>query len=134
LREHLATDARLYVSDRRWVKIVWLLRVAAASEGRGAIGLWDLLLLPWPDRTRCRARPPWPTGCGAPRRARGLRAGAPDARRAGLRGQLEAEQKANDLDYDDAGTAEIFAAEGVAGMAELADRSATPRAGRVRCA
>ena len=46
LRQYLGTE-QLYVSDRRWVKIVWLLRVAAASEGRPAVALWDLLLLPW---------------------------------------------------------------------------------------
>ena len=46
LRNHLA-DESIYVSDRRWVKIMWLLKVAAASEGRAEICLWDLGLLPW---------------------------------------------------------------------------------------
>ncbi|MDZ4251552.1 MAG: AAA family ATPase, partial [Sulfuritalea sp.] len=46
LRERFAGQ-QVYVSDRRWVKIVWLLRVAAASEDRAVVALWDLLLLPW---------------------------------------------------------------------------------------
>jgi MoxR-like ATPase len=50
------------VSDRRWVKTVWLLRVAAASEGRASVALWDLLLLPWLTAPMRRARPPSPTG------------------------------------------------------------------------
>jgi len=38
---------QVYVSDRRWMKIVWLLRTAAATEGRGELAVWDLWLLPW---------------------------------------------------------------------------------------
>ena len=34
------------VSDRRWVKIVWLMKTAAACEGRAQVVLWDLCLLP----------------------------------------------------------------------------------------
>lgn len=103
LRAELASDG-LYVSDRRWVKTVWLLRVAAASEGRSAIGLWDLLLLP-----AC-------IGSDAERQAAiadGLHArlGVREAFAPGrltrmvqaFEAQLETEQKANDLDYDDAG-------------------------------
>jgi MoxR-like ATPase len=37
---------KVYVSDRRWVKIRSLLSVAAACEGRPALKLWDLWLLP----------------------------------------------------------------------------------------
>src|SRR5574337_722877 len=36
-----------YVSDRRWVKIVGLLRIAAATEVRQIVSQWDLWLLPW---------------------------------------------------------------------------------------
>ncbi len=46
LRAWLAGRAR-YVSDRRWVKIAHLLRVAAASEGRAAASEWDLGLVPY---------------------------------------------------------------------------------------
>jgi MoxR-like ATPase len=46
LRNHLAGGA-IYVSDRRWTKIVWLLKIAAAAEERCALRLWDLCLLPW---------------------------------------------------------------------------------------
>jgi len=37
----------VYVSDRRWMKIVWLLKTAAATEGRRELAVWDLWLLPW---------------------------------------------------------------------------------------
>jgi MoxR-like ATPase len=40
-------DAGAYVSDRRWVKSVGLLRTAAASEGRDRVSVWDLGLLSW---------------------------------------------------------------------------------------
>jgi MoxR-like ATPase len=46
LRKDLAGGA-IYVSDRRWMKIVWLLKVAAATEGRARLAVWDLWLLPW---------------------------------------------------------------------------------------
>jgi MoxR-like ATPase len=39
------SEKRLYVSDRRWVKIVGLLRVAASTEGREMVLLPDLELL-----------------------------------------------------------------------------------------
>lgn len=46
LRALLAGE-QVYVSDRRWVKVAWLLKVAAASEQRPAVAVWDLWLLPW---------------------------------------------------------------------------------------
>jgi MoxR-like ATPase len=46
LRTHLESG-QVYVSDRRWMKIVWLLKTAAATEGRGELSVWDLWLLPW---------------------------------------------------------------------------------------
>jgi MoxR-like ATPase len=61
LRQHFAS-LPLTVSDRRWVRLVWLLRVAAASEGRASVALWDLLLLPWltaPDAPRQAAVADW---------------------------------------------------------------------------
>jgi len=46
LRAHLQGGV-VYVSDRRWMKIVWLLKTAAATEGRNELVVWDLWLLPW---------------------------------------------------------------------------------------
>jgi MoxR-like ATPase len=46
LRQHLEANS-MYVSDRRWTKIVRLLKAAAATEGRAQLRIWDLWLLPW---------------------------------------------------------------------------------------
>jgi MoxR-like ATPase len=46
LRLHLEEQS-VYVSDRRWMKIAWLLRTAAATEGRAQVSVWDLWLVPW---------------------------------------------------------------------------------------
>ncbi len=94
----------LYVSDRRWVKIVHLLKTAAVTDGRASVSLWDLALLPW---------------CTAPDAQSQARVADWLAARLGVReavspqrltnvvkafeAQLEAEQNANDLDYDEAG-------------------------------
>lgn len=120
LRTHLAAEGG-YVSDRRWVKTLWLLRVAAASEGRSALRVWDLLLLPAcvaPDATRQAAVGDWLTrhlgvgeSCAPARLARVVQA---------FEAQLEAERKANDLDYDDAGRLRFSASELSAGGTELA--------------
>jgi len=103
LRARLAAD-QAYVSDRRWVKIAWLLKVAAATEGRQAVSLWDLWLLPWctaPDAARQAAVAAWLSarlGLGEatspPRLTRVVEA---------FEAQLEAEQAADDLDYDEDG-------------------------------
>ena len=103
LRLHFNAE-QLYVSDRRWVKIVWLLRIAAASEGRIMVSLWDLLLLPWvtaPDAERQKAVADWLTSrlsvheAFSPiRLTRVIEA---------FEVQLDAEMKANELDYDDSG-------------------------------
>ncbi|MBP5986000.1 MAG: AAA family ATPase [Azonexus sp.] len=103
LRGQFAAE-QTYVSDRRWVKIVRLLRMAAASEGRQAIQLWDLLLLPWctaPDAPRQKAVSDWlqtrlgvRTAFSPPRLSRVVEA---------FEAQLDAEMKANDLDYDESG-------------------------------
>lgn len=118
LRAHLAGEGA-YVSDRRWVKMVALLRAAAAAEGRGAIGLWDLLLLPaciGPDAERQAAVADW-------LQARlGVREAFAPARLTrvvqAFEGQLEAERKANDLDYDDAGRLRFSQSEMAANLAE----------------
>ncbi|WP_439535734.1 AAA family ATPase [Methyloversatilis sp.] len=118
LRTHLAAEGG-YVSDRRWVKTLWLLRVAAASEGRSTLRVWDLLLLPAcvaPDAPRQAAVADWLTrhlgvgeSCAPARLARVVQA---------FEAQLEAEQKANDLDYDDAGRLRFSASDLSAGMAD----------------
>lgn len=103
LREHLRAG-QVHVSDRRWVKIVGLLQMAAASDGRDEIGRWDLWLLPWcvaADAATATQVDDWlcaRLGLG------------PDAEPLRLlrvveafEAQLEAEQNANDLDYDESG-------------------------------
>lgn len=103
LRQHLG-DSALAVSDRRWVQIAGLLRVAAASEGRSAVALWDLLLLPWltaPDATRQKQVADWLAARLGVREAfapeRLTRVVEAFAR------QLDTELQANDLDYDASG-------------------------------
>lgn len=122
LRAHLAA-AGIYVSDRRWVKAAQLLRVAAASEGRDAVSVWDLLLLPWctaPDAPRQAALGDWlgarlgvREAFAPPRVARIVEA---------FEAQLEAERNANDLDYDESGRLR-FSAE------DLADRIGDAKGG-----
>lgn len=103
LRQHFAAN-QFYVSDRRWVKIVWLLRVAAACEERTEVALWDLLLLPWltaPDAPRQAQVADWLAA-----RLGVLEAFSP-ARLTrvveAFEAQLSAELMANDLDYDESG-------------------------------
>ncbi|WP_342620464.1 AAA family ATPase [Rhodoferax sp. GW822-FHT02A01] len=116
LRAYLvAEDLRVAVSDRRWVKIIGLLRVAAATEGRTAVALWDLLLLPWltaPDDVRQSAVADWLTS------RLGVRQAFAPARLTliveAFERTLDAEQKANDLDYDEAGRLH-FSATDIAG-------------------
>lgn len=111
LRQHFAAE-QIYVSDRRWVKIVRLLRVAAASEGRQAIAVWDLLLLPWvtaPDAPRQAAVADWLAA------RLGVREALSPARLtrvvAAFETQLNAELMANDLDYDESGRLRFSATE-----------------------
>ncbi len=93
-----------YVSDRRWVKIAHLLRVAAASEGRAEVAPWDLGLLPSciaADEAGRQAVADW-LACrlgvrealSPPRLTRVVEA---------FEAQLKAEREANDLDYDESG-------------------------------
>jgi MoxR-like ATPase len=103
LRAHFSANETT-VSDRRWVKIIGLLRVAAAAEGRNAICLWDLFLLPWmtaPDAARQAEVLAWLAA------RLGVRESFSPARLTrvveAFEAQLEAERKANDLDYDASG-------------------------------
>ncbi len=103
LRLRLA-GAGTYVSDRRWVKIVWLLKVAAASEGRERVVLWDLWLLPWcaaPVAESQADLADWLAG------RLGVRAALSPPRLTRVVEAFEAqagiEEQADDLDYDEAG-------------------------------
>jgi len=97
-------EAGIYVSDRRWVKIVRLLKVAAATEGRGAVSLWDLWLLPWcaaPDAASQQDVADWlasrlgvRAAVSPPRLTRVVEA---------FEAQAKLEREAEDLDYDEAG-------------------------------
>ena len=103
LREMLAAE-QVYVSDRRWVKVAWLLKVAAASEGRAAVAPWDLWLLPWcvaPSPERQSAIDAWLTGrLGLePGMAPPLLTRVVEA----FEAQAALEQEAEDLDYDESG-------------------------------
>lgn len=111
LRNHFAVE-NIYVSDRRWVKAARLLRTAAACEGRTAVALWDLLLLPCctaPDGARQAAVGDWlltrlgvREACSPPRLTRVIEA---------FEAQLDAERKANELDYDESGRLRFSATE-----------------------
>ncbi|NVO06570.1 MAG: AAA family ATPase [Rhodoferax sp.] len=111
LRQQVA-ELGLVVSDRRWVQIVGLLRVAAASEGRPAVALWDALLLPWltaPDAARQGQVADWLAArlgvreaCSPARLTRVVEA---------FERQLETELQANDLDYDASGRLNFTATE-----------------------
>ncbi len=103
LRALLAGE-QVYVSDRRWVKVAWLLKVAAASEQRAAVAIWDLWLLPWcvaPSVERQASVNEWLT------RRLGLQAGmAPPLLTRiveAFEAQAALEQQAEDLDYDETG-------------------------------
>jgi MoxR-like ATPase len=103
LRQHCAAE-QLPVSDRRWVKIVRLLRVAAAAAGRQAVATWDLLLLPFctaPDAPRQETVAAWLAA------RLGVREAIQPARLTRIveafEAQRDLEAKANDLDYDESG-------------------------------
>lgn len=113
-----------YVSDRRWVKIVWLLRIACATEGRAAVSPWDLWLLPWcvaVGRAQQDEVARWLAGrlgvreaIAPPRLTRVVEA---------FEMQLAAEREANDLDYDESGRLR-FSASDLAGEIGDAKRGA----------
>jgi MoxR-like ATPase len=111
LRQHMGAQG-VVVSDRRWVKIVALLRVAAASQARDAVALWDLLLLPWltaPDAGRQAQVADWLAA------RLGVRTAFSPARLTLLveafERQLDNERNANDLDYDESGRLKFSATE-----------------------
>ena len=127
LRQYLGTE-QLYVSDRRWVKVVWLLRVAAASEGRPAVALWDLLLLPWLtafDAARQTAVADWLAARLGVREAfspnrltRVIEA---------FEAQLDVELRANDLDYDQSGRLQFSSTDLAAIIGDPKGGAAAPR-------
>lgn len=103
LREHLGGE-KIYVSDRRWVKVVWLLKVAAATDGRAELSAWDLWLLPWctaPDAAGQSVVNDWLLG------RLGVREALSPERLTRVVEAFEAqatlEQEADDLDYDASG-------------------------------
>jgi len=118
LRAHLAEE-KAYVSDRRWVKIVWLFKVAAATESRDHVRLWDLWLLPWcaaPDVEGQARISDWLVArlgvrdaLSPPRLTRVVEA---------FEAQLEVERNANDLDYDESGRLRFAAADAAQDLAE----------------
>jgi MoxR-like ATPase len=121
LRAWLPTQ-QTYVSDRRWVKITWLLKVAAATDGRTALSIWDLWLLPWctaPDAPRQASVAAW----------LGARLGVRDAMSPprltrvveAFEAQLDIERVADDLDYDESGRLRFDA--------DLADRVVDAKGG-----
>lgn len=119
LRAWLAAQAH-YVSDRRWVKIGHLLRMAAASEGRATVAEWDLGLVPCciaADPAAQQAVSDWLTtrlgireAFSPPRLTRVVEA---------FEAQLKAEREANDLDYDEAGRLRFSAVDAAAQAADV---------------
>ena len=103
LRAHLA-EAEITVSDRRWHKTVRLLKGSALSNGRDAVSIWDLWLTQF-----CATAEPAQAGIVAEWYLRTLGVqGVIDPSRftrvvEAFEAQLEIEQNANDLNYDDRG-------------------------------
>jgi MoxR-like ATPase len=130
LRAWLAAQAH-YVSDRRWVKIGHLLRMAAASEGRASVAEWDLGLVPCciaADPAAQQAVSDWLTtrlgireAFSPPRLTRVVEA---------FEAQLKVEREANDLDYDEAGRLRFSAVDAAAQAADaLRDAGTAGQAG-----
>ncbi|HET9594114.1 MAG TPA: AAA family ATPase [Anaeromyxobacteraceae bacterium] len=130
-RARLAGEG-LYVSDRRWVKIVRLLCAAAAGEGRSEVAIWDLWLLPWctaADGRRQASVASWLAArlgvreaLAPPRLTRVVEA---------FEAQVEAEHAASDLDYDQEGRIRLDAAL-AAEVADAKGASAVPRMATAR--
>jgi len=103
LRAQLQREGQ-YVSDRRWVKLLHLLRVQAASDGRATVSSWDLWLVP----LCAAARPEQQADIGAWLTTR-LGADKPHAPERlsrvveAFEAQLKIENSAEDLNYDDSG-------------------------------
>lgn len=121
-----ARDWGLVVSDRRWVRAVGLLRVAAATAGREEVGLDDLLLLKYllPERAdQIEPVEQWllaRLGADAPlepvRAARIVEA---------FEKQIELEQGATELAFDDSGKLALVQKVGGAEAETMSD--AAPR-------
>lgn len=121
-----ARDWNLQVSDRRWVRAVALLRVAAATAGRDEVGLDDLLLLKYllPERIdQVEPLEQWllaRLGADAPlepvRAARIVEA---------FEKQIELEQGATELAFDDSGKLALVQKVGGADSDAMSD--AAPR-------
>jgi len=56
MREYLAGEG-IYISDRRWRKLVRLIKTAALTDGRGAVSVWDLWLAQFCAIQRLDQRP-----------------------------------------------------------------------------
>lgn len=103
LRAHLAEN-EVAVSDRRWHKTVRLLKAAALSNGRDAVNVWDLWLAQF-----CTTAEPSQAGIVADWYVRtlGVQGAFSPARFTrvvdAFEAQVEQEQNASDLNYDDHG-------------------------------
>jgi MoxR-like ATPase len=122
----LLADASLEVSDRRWVQTVRALRVAAASHGRAEVGFVDLWLLRWLlacDAAQVARVEDWFAdrlgGARALEPARLARVAQAWAK------QLEIEQTATELAFDDSG--KLALARGLGGADSGALSDAAPR-------
>jgi MoxR-like ATPase len=125
LRDLLA-DAAVEVSDRRWVQAVRALKVAAASHGRGEVAEVDLWLLRWvlatDARLVLRIEVWFAERLGGARLLEPVRLGrvaqAWDK-------QLEIEQTATEMAFDDSG--KLALARGLGGASEGTMSDAAPR-------
>ncbi len=122
----LLAQAAIEVSDRRWVRVVRVLRVAAATEGRDAVADVDLWLLRWLlaiDAEQAARIESWVAD-----RLGGARSLEP-ARLARVvqawDKQLEIEQTATELAFDDSG--KLALARGLGGADEGTMSDAAPR-------
>ena len=103
LRAHLAEN-EIAVSDRRWHKTVRLLKASALSNGRDAVNVWDLWLAQF-----CATAEPSQAGivAGWYVRILGVHGAFSPARFTrvveAFEAQVEQEQNASDLNYDDHG-------------------------------
>lgn len=103
LRGHLS-DNDIAVSDRRWHKTVRLLKASALSNGRDTVNIWDLWLTQF-----CATAEPAQAAIVIDwyLRTLGVQGVIDPARFArvveAFEAQLEIEQNANDLNYDDRG-------------------------------
>ncbi len=122
----LLADGAFEVSDRRWVQTVHALRVAAASHGRAEVGFVDLWLLRWllaSDAVQVARIEGWfADGLGGARALEPVRL----ARVAqAWAKQLEIEQTATELAFDDSGKLALARGLGGADAGTMSD--AAPR-------